>query len=101
MWTNASDRALKENFQSVDRRDVLARLASLPLSSWNYKAEGSHTRHLGPTAQDFAAVFGLGGDDRSIGTVDADGVALAAIQALYVEVQELRKRVAELEAAKD
>jgi trimeric autotransporter adhesin len=48
-------------------------------------------------AQDFAAAFGVGSDDRSIGTLDSSGVALAAIQALYEEVQELRKRVVELE----
>jgi hypothetical protein len=42
-----------------------------------------HVRHLGPTAQDFYEVFGLGDDDKYISTVDADGVALAAIQALY------------------
>ncbi len=39
-------------------------------------------RHLGPTAEDFYAAFGLG-SDAGIGTVDADGVALATIQALY------------------
>ena len=97
VWTNASDRALKENFRAVNQRDVLARVASLPVSSWNYRAEGPATRHLGPTAQDFAAAFGLGGDDRSIGTVDADGVALAAIQALYEIVQEKDARIQALE----
>jgi hypothetical protein len=39
-------------------------------------------------AQDFQSAFGLGTDDKSIGTVDADGVALAAIQGLN---QKLRK----------
>ncbi|NJO05922.1 MAG: hypothetical protein HC876_10595 [Chloroflexaceae bacterium] len=39
-------------------------------------------------AQDFAAAFGLGADDISITTVDADGVALAAIQGLHTLVQE-------------
>jgi hypothetical protein len=34
-------------------------------------------------AQDFAAAFGVGEDDKHISTVDADGVALAAIQGLY------------------
>ncbi len=39
-------------------------------------------RHLGPVAQDFRAAFGLGRNDTTITTVDADGVALAAIQGL-------------------
>jgi hypothetical protein len=54
--------------------------------------------HIGPTAQDFHAAFGLGSDDETIGTVDADGVALAAIQGLDQDNQDLKARVAELEA---
>jgi hypothetical protein len=45
-------------------------------------------RHLGPTAQDFYEVFGLGDDEKYISTVDADGVALVAIQALHELVKE-------------
>jgi hypothetical protein len=54
-------------------------------------------------AQDFRAAFGLGESDRTITTVDADGVALAAIQGLNLkleekdaEIQALKKSVAEL-----
>ncbi len=46
---------------------------------------------MGPVAQDFRAAFGLGEDDKHISTVDADGVALAAIQALYRQVQQLQQ----------
>ena len=35
-------------------------------------------------AQDFRAAFGLGMDEKHIATIDEDGVALAAIQALYL-----------------
>jgi hypothetical protein len=101
IWTNNSDRATKEEFERVDGQKLLASLAALPISTWSYKADRGSIRHIGPMAQDFAAAFGVGNDNRSIGTLDADGVALAAIQALYLEVQELRKRVAELEAAKN
>ena len=55
-------------------RDLLSRVARLPISKWSYKVEDGSVRHIGPMAQDFAAAFGLGSDDRSIGTVDADGV---------------------------
>jgi DNA-binding transcriptional MerR regulator len=44
-------------------------------------------RHLGPTAQDFHAAFHLGESERTIATVDADGVALAAIQGLNEKVE--------------
>jgi hypothetical protein len=101
IWSNNSDRESKENFEPLNARDLLARLQALPITTWNYKLDGSSVRHLGPTAQDFAVQFGLGSDDHSIGTLDADGVALAAIQALYGEVQELRRRLAALEAAED
>jgi hypothetical protein len=39
-------------------------------------------------AQDLYAAFGIGEDDRHISAVDADGVALAAIQGLYQLVLE-------------
>ena len=52
------------------------------------KAQSPSVRHVGPMAQDFHAAFGLGGDDKHINTVDADGVALAAIQGLHQIVQE-------------
>jgi uncharacterized coiled-coil protein SlyX len=39
-------------------------------------------------AQDFYAIFGVGEDDRYINSVDADGVALAAIQGLYRTLQD-------------
>lgn len=96
-WTNASDRASKDSFRPIDGRAILTRLAEMPITMWKYKSERPGIRHIGPTAQDFAAAFGLGSDDRAIGTIDADGVALAAIQALYAENQELRARLAAME----
>ena len=55
-------------------------------------------------AQDFHTAFGVGADDKHIATVDADGVALAAIQGLNQEVEEQRAelrlkdaRISELE----
>lgn len=82
IWTNNSDRSVKENFEPVDGLEILARVAELPISTWSYRAEPASIRHLGPMAQDFQAAFELGSDGRSIGTLDADGVALAAIQGL-------------------
>ena len=90
-----SDRALKEGFAPVDPRQVLARVAALPIETWSYK--GDAARHLGPMAQDFAAAFGLGADDRHIFPLDAGGVALAAIQGLHALVQAQEARIAALE----
>lgn len=95
-----SDRNAKENFAAVDPQAVLARVAAMPVSRWNFKADA--TPHIGPMAQDFHAAFGVGPDDKHIATVDADGVALAAIQGLHQKLQEqaarLQAREAEVES---
>ncbi len=82
-WGVVSDRERKKNFRSVDGQAILARLAAMPLGQWNYQwEEDAATPHLGPMAQDFKAAFYPGRDDRSITTLEVDGVALAAIQGL-------------------
>jgi len=43
-------------------------------------------------AQDFHAAFGVGSDDTHIANVDADGVALAAIQGLNEKVKSGREK---------
>jgi len=92
-----SDRNAKENFTAADGREILERVAALPLATWNYKAQDKSIRHIGPTAQDFHAAFGVGESDRTITTVDADGVALAAIQALNDKLNEKEVRIDLLE----
>ena len=89
-----SDRNVKERFAPVNPHDILARVAALPVETWNYKDQDPAIRHIGPMAQDFAAAFGVGEDDRHINLLDANGVALAAIQGLYriVEAQEAQLR---------
>jgi hypothetical protein len=82
--------------QPVNGFEVLEKLAALPISTWNYKGEDPAIRHLGPMAQDFAASFGLGADDRTINMLDANGVAMVAIQALYRRVQQLEAEISEL-----
>jgi uncharacterized protein (DUF3084 family) len=66
---------------------------------------------MGPTAQDVHAAFGLGDSDKAITTIDADGIALAAIQGLHRQlkdkdeaikaqgdkIQELESRLSEIE----
>jgi hypothetical protein len=101
VWTNQSSRALKEGFATVDPLEVLRKVAALSITTWTYKgsAEGAH---MGPVAEDFKAAFGLAGDGRTIGTVDADGVALAAIQGLNQKLEAenaaLRARLEAIEA---
>lgn len=93
-WAAISDRDVKENIEPIDASVILERLAALPITAWTYKADPDHRRYIGPMAQDFRAAFGLG-DDKTISTLDSDGVAFAAIQGLNAKVD---GRVAELEA---
>lgn len=113
-WNVVSNRALKENFAPVDTLALLERLAAIPITTWNYKAQDPAIRHIGPMADDFnALVDGLGGEGADhINSLDADGVALAAIQGLYQEnlalkvqtkalqeqIDDLQTRLAALEA---
>jgi hypothetical protein len=94
-----SDRALKIDFAPVDPREVLERVVTLPVATWRYRDDPALQRHLGPTAQDFQAAFRLGDGERTIATVDADGVALAAIQGLNAKLErELTEKTAQIEA---
>ena len=94
-WSSLSDRNAKENLAPVNSQAILEKVASVPIDTWNYKTQDKSIRHIGPMAQDFYAAFNVGEDDKRISTVDADGVALAAIQGLY---QEIRERDARIEA---
>jgi hypothetical protein len=93
-FNTSSDRSAKENVLSVDTEDVLQKVASMPISQWNFKNETA--RHVGPMAQDFHAAFGLGANDTTIATVDADGVALAAIQGLNQKLEQKDAQIVEL-----
>ena len=91
-----SDRNIKENFQDIEPKEVLAKVATLPITKWNYKDDENHTLHLGPMAQDFAAAFGLGDNEKRISMMDSDGVALAAIKGLNQLVEEKDKEIKDL-----
>jgi hypothetical protein len=89
----SSSRRVKKDFASVDSATLLRRLNSIPVTTWSYKNEKPGVRHIGPMAQDFKRAFRVGEDDTSIAMVDADGVALAAIQGLYRQNVALRRRL--------
>jgi hypothetical protein len=97
-FITTSDRNAKENFAPISPSEVLAKVAGLPITTWNFK-EMPGPRHMGPMAQDFYAAFGLGGSDRTITTIDPDGVALVAIQGLNDKVDEKEKEITELKRA--
>lgn len=103
VWTNASSRFFKQGFADVDSAAVLAKLVKMPIQTWTYLDGGATDgRHLGPVAEDFASAFGLGQDSQHISTVDANGVALVAIQGLNSKLEgdnaELRGRLDQVQA---
>ncbi len=92
-WTNASSRDLKENFSDIDKEELLNKISELDLQSWNYKAEDASIKHIGPMAQQFYELFGLGGSSTSISTIDPAGLALVGIQALQEKFDWIGKYV--------
>jgi hypothetical protein len=87
-WSYMSTRDIKANFSFVEAKQVLQKLFNVPIRTWSYRHQTPSIQHIGPLAEDFYAIFGLGEDEKYINTVDLEGVALAAIQGLYQLVRE-------------
>lgn len=98
-WSSVSDRNVKRDITPIDPHAVLAALEHVPVSTWRYESEVSGAKHMGPMAQDFHAAFGLGDSDKNIVGVDADGVALAAVEGLHAISKEHAARLDELTRA--
>lgn len=98
VWTNVSDVNKKHRFEEISDEEVLEKLRKLPVTKWSYKTDAENIKHIGPTAQDFYAAFGLGNDNRSIGTVDIDGVTLAGVKALEERTRNLAAELENLKA---
>lgn len=109
-FNTTSARAAKTDVEPVDPARVLAGVESLEISTWRFR--DGDTRHIGPMAEEFAETFEVGRGEGSIATVDADGVALAAIQglldrqeaqvkALEAAIEERRERLADLDSRLD
>jgi trimeric autotransporter adhesin len=99
-FQNASSRAIKEGFQAVNALDVLRKVMTLPMTTWTYKGSEEGT-HMGPIAEDFKEIFNLSGDGKGISTVDANGVAIAAIQGLNIKLEASEQENAALKARLD
>ncbi len=106
LLTEASDVNAKEDFVDLEGTQVLAKLSALPVTAWSFK--GDPVRHIGPSAQDSHAAFGLGADDKHLAPKDVASVALVGVKELNktlekeiktrdAEIAELRQRLAALE----
>jgi hypothetical protein len=90
-WTNTSSINKKENFSEINSIDLIQKIKALRIQKWKYI--GTDEYHIGPYAEDFHNLFGLGTDDKGISTVDPAGISLAAIKELIKETESLRKEL--------
>jgi hypothetical protein len=98
-WTTTSSRAVKTNIDPVDPEDALAGVEEMEVTTWEYEGdgEGAGTTHIGPMAEDFHDAFDVGSSDEHINSINADGVAFAAIQGLSAKLDERDERIETLE----
>ena len=82
MWQNSCSATLKDLHQLTAGNDILNKINRLPVYNWSYKV-APETVHLGPTAEDFYEIFGVGSDPTKLSAVDLAGASMAAIKALY------------------
>ena len=98
-WATISDQNAKKNFQAINGEEVLNKLAAVPVEQWNYKWEkDSDVPNIGPMAQAFKKAFYPGRDDKSITTLEFDGVELAAIQGLNQKMEEKDAKIQKQDA---
>lgn len=82
----ASSRDYKENNEPTSSKGILKKLGKLNIEKWNYKEDD--IKHLGPMAEDFKEIFGVG-DGKTIALVDVVGVVLSSIKALSEQIDQL------------
>jgi hypothetical protein len=95
-WGSAgSSRRWKRNPANSDERNIdhnntLSRVTALPVERWRYNENTGLEAgdHIGPYAEDFRELFGIG-DGSTINIIDALGVALSAIKGLAEKVERL------------
>jgi len=95
-FNTTSARARKTAVEPVDPGAVLSGVESLSVSTWEFERDEDDTRHVGPMAGEFNETFEVGDGDGHISSVDADGVALAAIQGLSDGLDEREDRLDDL-----
>lgn len=87
VWTDVSSKSKKENYEKLDKKSILDKIANIPIEKWNYITDHKNNiKHIGPYAEDFYSTFGIGDGDKNIAALDTAGVALAGIQALNEKV---------------
>ena len=71
-------------------------IEKLPVMQWNYKSDNPDIKHIGPVAQDFYTLFGLGNDNKSISSIDPSGIALIGIKELSKQNYQMKEEISRL-----
>lgn len=78
---------------SLDLNAAVEAVKAMPLKVWRYKAgEGDDAVHVGPMAEDFQALTGLG-DGKTINVIDALGVLFGALKAAHLRIDLLERHI--------
>lgn len=96
-FLTVSSREAKTSIEQLDQQAVLAKVLQLPILQWQYKDDVSRATHIGPMADDFKKLFGLG-TDQHISLSDLSGITLASLKGLYTALQQ---RDTELQQLRD
>lgn len=99
--SEGSDVHQKTEIRTIEYTDVLEKVMSMPVKSWQYKANDPDVRHIGPMAQDFREAFGLGNSDKKIAVIDGIGVSLASIKALNQNLELKQSEIEDLRSIVD
>ena len=103
-WSQISDSTKKEKIVPVNGEELLNKISTFTLCTWNYKGQDPKVfRHYGPMAQDFHKAFGHDiygkiGNDTLINQADFLGVSFTAIAALEKRTEKIAKQQDEITA---
>jgi len=86
-WSMISDRNKKKNFVLLNPLDYKLNFKQLDVLGWNYI--GVSDFHIGPMAQDFYDIFGVGEAPIYINMIDSDGVTFLGIKKLTEQLEQL------------
>jgi len=103
-YTSSSSRTVKQDFTKVDSKAVLEKIKDMEVTKWSYKTDSAKSKHIGPMAEDFYKLFGLGVDDKHVSATDMASIAIVAAKelqkentALQAQLESQNKRLASLE----
>jgi hypothetical protein len=104
IWSPGISRAFIENPRLQSGTELLNKISSLSIASWNYK--NSSEKHISPNAEEFVGAFDVGviresdgkRDNQYLAASDVAGVALAGVQELMKIIEAQNKKIEELQS---